>query len=76
MDNIQEVTVHIAVIEDGTVHMYWNTRLYMHDSEDINYKALEFIMEKGHDINLCKSRPNYGWSIVDSLIEKHNERME
>lgn len=70
MDNIQEVTVHIAVIENGTVHMYWNTRLYVHDSEDINYKALEFIKSRGHNEVLCD------WSIVGSLIERHNEHMD
>tara|TARA_R100001510_G_scaffold57635_1_gene66559 strand:+ start:2909 stop:3139 length:231 start_codon:yes stop_codon:yes gene_type:complete len=73
-DDIQEVTVHISVIDNGTVHMYWNTKLYVHDSEDVSSRALDFIMEKGHDINSMR-RPNYGWSVVDSLIERHNEHM-
>ena len=70
MDNIQEVTVHIAVIDNGTVHMYWNTRLYVHDSEDINYKALEFIKKQGHNDKTCL------WEVVGSLIERHNEHMD
>lgn len=70
VDDIQEVTVHIAVIQNGAVHMYWNTRLYVHDSEDISYKALEFIKSRGHNDKTCL------WEVVGSLIERHNDHMD
>jgi hypothetical protein len=68
-DDIQEVTVHIAVIQNGTVHMYWNTRFYVHDSEGVLDKALEFVKRQGHNQEQCS------WAIVGSLIERHNEYM-
>jgi len=70
VDDIQEVTVHIAVIDNGSVHMYWNTKFYVHDSEELNDRALEFIKRRGHNDKTCS------WDLVGSLIEKHNEHMD
>lgn len=69
VDNIQEVSVHIAVIDNGSVHMYWNTQFYVHDSEDIQDRAEEFLKRKGHNTNCT-------WGLVGSLVEKHNEHMD
>jgi len=76
MDNIQKVDVHIVCIEYRhevkgvySVHMYWNTRLYLTEdwsSSDQVKVVKDFLKSKGHSASCT-------WEVVDRLTERHNE---